>query len=65
MVKISSGPVLVPRMPSGKHKGLKMAKVPRDYLQWLSDTDIDEDLTYTVNHYLGASTKDVKYDPSI
>lgn len=38
MIKISGAPVLVPRMPFGKHKGLKMAEVPKDYLQWFADT---------------------------
>ena len=52
MINISSSPVLVPRMPFGKHKGLKMAEVPPDYLQWLAGTDLDEDLAYTVRHYL-------------
>lgn len=47
MVKVSNSPVLVPRMPFGKHKGLKMAEVPKDYLEWLSGTDLDEDLEYT------------------
>ena len=30
MINISSSPVLVPRIPFGKHKGLKMAEVPKD-----------------------------------
>ena len=65
MIKISSSPVLVPRMPFGKHKGLKMAEVPKDYLQWLSSTDLDEDLAYTVRNYLGQSSQDPEYDASI
>ena len=65
MVKISGSPVLVPRMPFGKHKGLKMAEVPRDYLQWLSSTDIDEDLAYTVGHYLCDPTMGTDYDAGI
>jgi len=65
MVKISSSPVLVPRMPFGKHKGMKMAEVPKDYLQWLSSTDLDEDLAYTVGHYLGGPTQDMDYDAGI
>ena len=39
-----------------KHKDLKMAEVPKDYLQWLSSIDLEEDLEYTVLHYLGGST---------
>jgi exodeoxyribonuclease X len=65
MIKISGSPVLVPRMPFGKHKGLKMAEVPKDYLQWLSSTDLDEDLAYTVEHYLGGPTQDMDYDVGI
>jgi exodeoxyribonuclease X len=41
-------------MPFGKHKGLKMEEVPIDYLQWLSGTDLEEDLRYTIEQYLGA-----------
>jgi len=52
MVKISNAPVMVTRMPFGKHKGLKMDQVPVDYLNWLKKTDIDEDLAYTVQYHL-------------
>lgn len=53
MLKISSAPVWVARMPFGKHKGQKMDQVPRDYLNWLLTTDLDEDLAYTVRRCLG------------
>ncbi len=53
MVEISKNPVLIRVMPFGKHKGQKMDKVPRDYLEWLLTTDLDEDLEYSVKHYLG------------
>lgn len=65
MIKISRSPVLVPRMPFGKHKGLKMAEVPRDYLVSLAGTDLDEDLAYTVRHHLGRSKQEPEYDASI
>ena len=52
MLKISQEPVLVARMPFGKHKGQKMDQVPSDYLNWLKTTDIDEDLAYTVQYHL-------------
>jgi hypothetical protein len=42
-----------------------MAEVPKDYLQWLTGTDLDEDLAYTVGHYLGQSAQEPDYDPSI
>jgi exodeoxyribonuclease X len=54
MIEVSKNPVLYRRMPFGKHKGLKMEEVPVDYLQWLSGTDLEEDLRYTIEKYLGA-----------
>ena len=35
MIHISSNPVLIARMPYGKHKGVLFSEVPRDYLDWL------------------------------
>ena len=52
MLKISNAPVMVARMPFGKHKGQKMDQVPTDYLNWLKKTDIDEDLAFTVQYHL-------------
>ena len=52
MIEISSNPVLLPRMPFGKHKGMKFDEIPIDYLEWLSGTDLDEDMAYTVKHFL-------------
>ena len=31
----------------------------------ISSTDLDEDLAYTVRHYLGGSTQDMDYDAGI
>ncbi len=52
MIDISNNPILISCMPFGKYKGIKFDAVPADYLRWLSGTDLDEDMTYTVNHYL-------------
>lgn len=52
MIDISQKPILIGRMPFGKHKGLKMNQVPQDYLRWLSTTNLDEDMAYTVKRYL-------------
>ena len=41
-------------MPFGKHMGEKMENVPLDYLKWLSTTELDGDMAYTVRYYLGA-----------
>jgi hypothetical protein len=52
MIQISQSPVLVSRMPYGRYKSRHFADVPRDYLEWLSSTALDEDMAFTVNHYL-------------
>lgn len=53
MIKISSNPVLIPRMPFGKHRGKLFSEVQQDYLEWLSGTELDEDIAYTVKTNLG------------
>ena len=53
MIHISSNPVLIARMPYGKHRGELFSEVPRDYLEWLSGTDLDEDMAFTVKKQLG------------
>jgi len=53
MINIGSKPVLIPRMPFGKHKDMLFSEVPTEYLQWLSTTELDEDMAYTVKYHLG------------
>lgn len=53
MIEVTKNPVLLIKMPFGKHKGMTFDKIPGDYLQWLSGTDIDEDMAYTIRHHLG------------
>ena len=52
MIELTNNPILLPRMPFGKHKGVKFEKIPVDYLQWLSGTDLDEDMAFTVKHHI-------------
>ena len=59
MIRISNSPVLVSRMPFGKHKGTLFSDIPMDYLEWLHGApDLDEDLEFTVRYYLGLIEKD-------
>lgn len=53
MIRISNSPILIPRMPFGKHKGVLFSEIPVDYLQWLLGTDLDGDMAYTVRYHLG------------
>ena len=52
MMDISSKSVLLTRMFFGKHKGEFFKDIPQDYLKWLSGTELDEDMRFTVEHYL-------------
>ena len=55
MFRITQNPVLVPKISFGKHKGTYFKDLPKDYLQWLvKQNDMDEDVLYTVKHYLKA-----------
>ena len=53
MIEVSNKPVLYRKMPFGKHRGMKLEEMPIDYLKWLATTELDDDLRYTVEHYLG------------
>jgi exodeoxyribonuclease X len=53
MIRISNSPVLIPRMPFGKHKGALFSEIPADYLEWLLGTDLDGDMAFTVKYHLG------------
>ena len=52
MIEVTKNPVLLVKMPFGKHKGMRIDKIPGDYIQWLSGTDLDEDMAYTVKHHM-------------
>lgn len=52
MIRVSNAPVLIARMPFGKHKGTLFDDIPVDYLEWLSRTNLEGDMAYTVDHYL-------------
>lgn len=50
-----SKPILVYKMPFGKHKGMLCSDVPRGYWKWALQpngiTDADDDLLYTMRYY--------------
>jgi hypothetical protein len=52
MIRISNYPVLIPRISFGKHNGMLFSEIPRDYLEWLLTTELDEDMACTVKTYL-------------
>lgn len=58
MREISNAPSLLHTMRFGKHKGKsfdEIAVIDPQYLRWLLGTsDLDEDLQFTIRHWLGA-----------
>lgn len=55
MREISASPSLLYRMRFGKHKGKTFEEVATEdkgYLRWLLGTDLDEDMEFTVKHWL-------------
>ena len=43
----------LPTLPNGKHKGVPLAKVPRDYLRWFLKRCSDQDLRDAIKVVLG------------
>jgi exodeoxyribonuclease X len=47
-------PILVKKMPFGKHKGTPLEKLPGSYTKWLLGLDnLDEDMRYSLNRIYG------------
>jgi len=58
MVDLTNTPILVKTFRFGKHKGKDLEEVAREdagYLRWMlsSMDNLDDDLRYSINHYLG------------
>lgn len=46
--KILEKPIMLKKMPLGKHKGRPLKEVPIDYLKWAAGKDFDQDLSYSI-----------------
>ncbi len=54
LLEISDKPILLKRMPMGKHKGEPFDRVPLSYLKWILEQgpgQFDEDLVYTARTF--------------
>ena len=49
----SMKPVVVHKMPFGKHKGKNLATLPPDYRAWLLGQELDENLRFSLNQFKG------------
>lgn len=45
-------PILLRKMPLGKHKGRPFNEIPIEYLQWASNKDFDQDLIFSIRSEL-------------
>jgi exodeoxyribonuclease X len=53
LISWTKEPILLPRVPFGKHRGQAWKDVPPDYLQWiLRQQDMNEDVVHTARHHL-------------
>jgi len=58
MILISSKPALLSTVGFGKHKGMKFADVPADYLEWVRDkSDLKEDVKFSAAHWLSVRSR--------
>ena len=58
MISISSKPALLSIVGFGKHKGMKFADVPADYLEWIRDkSDVKEDVKFSAAHWLSVRSR--------
>jgi exodeoxyribonuclease X len=53
LLQWSSGPILLPKVSFGKHKGKTWDQVDNGYLNWcLAQADMNEDVLYTADYWL-------------
>jgi exodeoxyribonuclease X len=53
LVRLTTAPVLLRDVTFGKHKGMKWADLPWDYLNWVANkSDLGADEKHTARHYL-------------
>ena len=52
IIEISTKPALLPRLTFGKHRGTLYSEAPKSYLRWMAGQEFDENVLYTVKHYL-------------
>jgi exodeoxyribonuclease X len=58
MISISAKPALLSTIGFGKHRGMKFADVPADYLEWIRDkSDLKEDVKFSAAHWLSVRSR--------
>lgn len=57
LIEFAARPILIKKMPFGKHKGELIENVPDDYIMWMlrKIPDLSPDLKYTLKRHMGIS----------
>lgn len=54
LIRLTTAPVVLNTVLFGKHRGMKWADLPSDYLNWIAmKSDLGADEKHTARHYLG------------
>lgn len=54
-------PILLKRMPLGKHKGRMFSEIPIEYLLWAANKDFDQDLSFSIRSELKRRKKGANF----
>lgn len=55
-------PVLLKKMPLGKHKGRLFSEIPLEYLKWAAGKDFDQDLLYSIRVEINNRKKKTSFE---
>lgn len=55
-------PILMKKMPLGKHKGRFFSEIPLEYLKWAAGKEFDQDLLYSIKHEILLRKKTTSFE---
>ncbi|MFA6118325.1 MAG: DUF3820 family protein [Parachlamydiales bacterium] len=55
-------PILMKKMPLGKHKGRPFSEIPIEYLKWAAGKEFDQDLLYSIRHEINNRKKSTSFE---
>lgn len=55
-------PILLKRMPLGKHKGRLFSEIPLEYLKWAAGKEFDQDLLYSIRLEINNRKKKTSFE---
>ncbi|NGX63594.1 MAG: DNA polymerase III PolC-type [Candidatus Anoxychlamydiales bacterium] len=55
-------PILMKKMPLGKHKNRLFSEIPIEYLKWAASKDFDQDLLFSIRVEINARKKKISFE---